>query len=139
MKRYLHILIISIIAPFALLQANDDVLSKLLPQVTPMTPEAASLAKYINYPVSHATGLINITIPLYEINVSDIKLPITLSYHSSGLKVNDRGDWVGAGWTLNAEPTITRVVDGKPDEEHFLDEKFFDNEDMDKWDKKKLG
>ena len=86
-----------------------------LPDIVPVSPEAASIAKYVNYPVSHNTGLINISIPLYEIKSGDIVLPISLNYHASGLKVNENSGIIGSGWTLNAEPSISRSIQGKPD------------------------
>ena len=86
-----------------------------LPDIVPVSPEAAGIAKYVNYPVDHSTGLVKIEIPLYEIRTGDIVLPITLSYHASGLKVNESSGIVGSGWTLNAEPSITRAIQGIPD------------------------
>jgi YD repeat-containing protein len=91
-----------------------------LPTIVPVSPEASALAKYINYPVSYGTGLIDISIPLYEIEVGDLMLPIGLSYHASGIKVNENSGLVGLGWTLNAEPKVSRSVEGLPDEEGYL-------------------
>ncbi|MFN8250249.1 MAG: hypothetical protein U0V75_00100 [Ferruginibacter sp.] len=39
-----------------------------------------------------------------------------MSYHASGLKVEENASWVGAGWSLNAGGAITRTVKDKPDE-----------------------
>ncbi|HEX3010128.1 MAG TPA: hypothetical protein VHO90_21180, partial [Bacteroidales bacterium] len=91
-----------------------------LPTIVPASPEASALAKYINYPVNYGTGLVNINIPLYEIKVGDLTLPISLSYHASGIKVNENSGWVGLGWTLNAEPKVSRSVQGMQDEYGYL-------------------
>ena len=91
-----------------------------LPTIVPASPEASSVAKYVNYPVDYCTGLVKIEIPLYEIKTGDIVLPVTLSYHSSGLRVNENSGIVGAGWTLNAEPVITRAIDGLPDHGNYM-------------------
>ena len=65
------------------------------PQVTPPSPEAAELTKYITYPVNLSNGLVQTSIPLYEIVDGDIRIPITLNYHASGLKPNMRsGHWL---------------------------------------------
>ncbi|MCP9612907.1 RHS repeat domain-containing protein [Coprobacter tertius] len=88
---------------------------KMLP-----SPDAASIAKYQNYPVDHCTGVPDISIPLYEIVCGDLRLPITLSYHASGLRVHDISGLVGLGWSLNAEPQITRSVNVMPDEKGYL-------------------
>jgi hypothetical protein len=84
-------------------------------QIIPPTPDAASLGKYGDYPVSLATGLVDITIPLFEICTKRIKLPITLSYHTSGIKVEEIASSVGLGWVLNAGGCIAVTVKDKPD------------------------
>jgi len=90
------------------------------PNIIPVSPEAAALAKYINYPVDYSNGLPMIEIPLYEIEDGDITIPISLSYHASGFRVHQAETWLGYGWTLNAEPVITRSVQGSPDENAYL-------------------
>ncbi|MCC6287002.1 MAG: RHS repeat protein [Chitinophagaceae bacterium] len=85
-------------------------------QVQIASPTAASLGKYADIPVSYHTGLPQISIPLYTIKSGPLSLPISLSYHASGLKVMEPSSWVGAGWSLNAGGVITRSVVGLPDE-----------------------
>jgi hypothetical protein len=85
--------------------------------VIPPSPTAAALGKYGEIPVSLYTGVPNISIPLYEINEGDIKLPISLSYHAGGIKVEEIASNVGLGWSLNAGGVITRTVRGKPDDD----------------------
>jgi hypothetical protein len=94
--------------------------SPQLPQPIPKSPEAASLARYINYPVSYSTGLPMIDIPLYTIASGSLSLPISLKYHASGLKPNENNSWVGQGWSLQAEPQVTRSVNGRADETGYL-------------------
>lgn len=89
-------------------------------KVVPATPQASALSKYISYEVTYNNGLPNIQVPLYEIKDGDITIPISLSYHASGIKVNQLAGWEGLGWTLNAEPLLTRAVKGKPDENNYL-------------------
>jgi|GEM_PF-6112819 len=84
--------------------------------IIPPSPEASSLGKYGEFPVSHSTGTPNINIPLGEISGNILKVPISLSYHSSGNKVEDIPGWVGLGWSLNAGGAITRSVRGIEDE-----------------------
>ncbi len=102
----------------------------------PVSPSAAALMKVSNYPVNHSTGLVNITIPLYEIKSGDLILPITLTYHNAGYKPHEPSGWIGLGWTLNAGPSITRAVNGKPDEYGLLREGRIELDRMppaDKW------
>jgi len=91
--------------------------SRPIPSVIPPSPAAAELAKYITYPVDLSNGLVKISIPLYEIADGDIRIPITLDYHASGLKANIRSnDWLGDGWSLNTGPSLSRNINGGPDE-----------------------
>jgi YD repeat-containing protein len=79
------------------------------------TPQASSLIKFIDNPVSYDRGMVDISIPLYEITFDGITIPVKLSYHHGGLKANEESHWLGVGWTLIAEPSIARKVNGKPD------------------------
>ncbi|MFY0255831.1 hypothetical protein ACDQ55_17960 [Chitinophaga sp. 30R24] len=85
-------------------------------KMTPPTPEASSITRYGVYPVSMYTGLPTIEIPLYNLQVRDFSLPISLGYHASGIRVNDMASFVGLGWNLNAGGVISRTVMGLPDE-----------------------
>lgn len=85
-------------------------------EVIPRTPNAGSLGKYGDIPVSHHTGVPNISIPIYTVQEGPLSLPISLSYHSSGIKVDEVASWVGLGWSLNAGGMISRTVMGGPDE-----------------------
>ncbi|PWG78063.1 hypothetical protein [Pararcticibacter amylolyticus] len=86
-----------------------------LPQVVPLTPNVAELNKYGEYNVSALTGRPDISIPLYTVEIGDIKVPISLSYFASGIKVSQLATWVGLGWSLNAGGVISRTVRGLPD------------------------
>jgi len=82
----------------------------------PPSPNASSLGMYADAPVDLYTGIPKIEIPLYDIKIDDYTLPISLSYHSGGIKVEENASWVGLGWSLNAGGVVTRVVRGLPDE-----------------------
>lgn len=102
-----------------LVKANSyaqNTISLEVPRITPVSPTAAAMNKYQSYPVDHSTGVPNITIPLYEIVAGDVTIPVTLSYHASGLKPKERSGIAGTGWTLNLEPSVTRQVNGVADE-----------------------
>lgn len=79
-------------------------------------PNAASLGKFVDYPVGYYTGVPNINIPLLDVKDGGIELPITLSYHASGIRISEIASWVGLGWTLNAGGVLIRTVRGAPDE-----------------------
>ena len=84
-------------------------------QVNVSSPSAAEVVRYERIPVSYFNGLPSIDIPLYTIQSKDITFPISLSYHASGIKVNQYPTMVGLGWNMNLG-AITRVVNGLPDE-----------------------
>ncbi|WP_075343057.1 RHS repeat domain-containing protein [Tenacibaculum agarivorans] len=87
-----------------------------LPQIISQTPEAATLGKYGNTPVSKYTGVPNISIPLYTIKEGDIEVPITLNYHAGGFKVQEDATWVGLGWSLTPGGMISRDPRGNADQ-----------------------
>lgn len=84
--------------------------------VIPPSPDAAALGAYGNVPVSLYNGRPNVNIPLYTIQGKSLQLPISLSYSSGGIKVQEVSSWVGLGWTLNAGGVITRSLNGLADE-----------------------
>lgn len=90
-------------------------LSQELPRVVPLPPNAAALTEYADVPVSNCTGVPNISIPIYTIKSGEIELPITLSYHASGIRVAQEASWVGLGWILNSGGVITRQIRGLDD------------------------
>jgi YD repeat-containing protein len=86
-----------------------------IPRILPPSPEAAAFAQYGDVPVSEYTGVPNVSVPIYNIQTGGYSLPISLSYHASGIKVGQEASWVGLGWTLNAHGTITRQTRGLDD------------------------
>ncbi|MCK7560240.1 hypothetical protein MKQ70_37160 [Chitinophaga sedimenti] len=89
----------------------------ITPNISLPSTEAASLGKYGEWPVSLYTGTTSVTVPLYEIKIGAFSLPIQLSYHTGGVKVDDVPSWTGVNWTLNAGGAITRSIIGLEDED----------------------
>ena len=90
------------------------------PSVFPSAPNTAAFAKFGSYPVNMYSGVPDISIPLYTIESGGLKVPITLAYHASGIRVSDAASWVGLGWSLNCGGAITRKILGIPDENGYL-------------------
>ncbi|MEM1000704.1 MAG: hypothetical protein AAGN35_26860, partial [Bacteroidota bacterium] len=82
----------------------------------PPAPEAAALAQYVEIPVSWYTGSPSFSLPLWTLEGRDLSLPVALSYHGGGIKVDQVASRAGLGWALNAGGVIARTVRGKPDE-----------------------
>lgn len=116
---FLAIVIASFLTFSVSSQPSQDLVNRMMPKPVPASPNVASLGKYGDYQVSHFTGLPDISIPIYEVQSGDLKVPITLSYHAAGIKPTDVASWVGMGWSLSAGGQISRTVNGKRDEEHY--------------------
>ena len=87
------------------------------------SPTASSITKYGDIPVNYHTGIPSISVPIYTVKQGSLSVPIQLSYHAGGLKVDETPSWVGAGWSLMAGGVITRTVRDKPDE-HYASSSF---------------
>lgn len=87
-----------------------------MPNIVPPSPEASAIFKFNEVPVSLYNGLHNTSIPLLEVNAGDINIPISLSYHSRGVQVNEIASRVGTGWALNFGGLISRQIRGIADD-----------------------
>ena len=61
------------------------------------------------------TGIVNVRIPIYSFGSDQSPIPITLSYHASGIRADDVASIVGLGWRLSAGGKITRSIRGRYD------------------------
>ncbi len=110
-----------------LLFVNPKTIAQEEMNIVPNSPTVGALGKYGEWPVDYSHGLPNINIPIYTLETGSINLPISLSYHASGIKVDDEASWVGLGWSLNAGGVITRTINGKDDfAPTYIDVKTFD-------------
>ncbi|HEX5171750.1 MAG TPA: hypothetical protein VFW11_21375 [Cyclobacteriaceae bacterium] len=85
-------------------------------KIIPPSPDAAALGKYGDIPVSLYTGIPDISIPLFTLEGRQLAVPIGLSYHAGGNRVEEISSWIGLGFSLNAGGVITRTVRGLKDE-----------------------
>ena len=83
----------------------------------PNSPSAAEFLKFGNYQMDYSTGVPNIEIPIYEINMGGVSVPISLKYHASGIKVQEIPSCVGLGWQLSAGGCISIDVRGIKDKQ----------------------
>jgi YD repeat-containing protein len=115
-KRLVPLIIVLLAGLNVYAQTPNAVPYNFLNNMVQPAPNAAALGKYADYPVSYYTGVPDISVPLYTLKDGGISLPISLSYHASGIKVSELATWVGLGWVLNANGMIVRTVMGAPDE-----------------------
>lgn len=87
-----------------------------LKSFTQPSPEAAALGRYGSMPVGLSSGIPEISVPLAEIRSRKLSLPLSLSYHAAGVRVEDVATTAGLGWVLNAGGAISRTIVGQPDE-----------------------
>jgi hypothetical protein len=92
------------------------IVSQELPKILPPSPEAASLGKFTEVPISHYTGLTNISIPITSFAVGGKSFPVGISYHARGIRVEEIASRVGIGWALNAGGQISRQIRNQPDD-----------------------
>ncbi|MCD4731915.1 MAG: hypothetical protein K8R74_15010, partial [Bacteroidales bacterium] len=114
-KEFLLILFISFFNLFAIGNIEEGE-PFYTPSILPPSPTASELGMYGQIPVGLYTGTPNINIPLNTYKTKNLSLPISLSYNSNGIKVDQVASWVGMGWSLNAGGVITRIVRHQPDD-----------------------
>ena len=102
--------LVALITNSAFAQVTKD-----MPNYFPVSPNSASFARQGLYPVDYYTGKLNVNIPIYTIKTKELTVPISLSYNTSGIQLNEMASWVGLGWNLNAGGAIVRNVKGIPD------------------------
>ena len=84
--------------------------------VLPAAPNAAALGKYGGLEVSLNTGMLSKSFNIYNLQVSNISIPITLTYSSNGFKPSEMASRAGCGWVLNAGGVISRTIVGEMDD-----------------------
>lgn len=80
------------------------------------SPTAASLARLAEVQAGLPSGGLDLAIPLGEVRGRHLSVPVSLQYHTTGVRVDEVEGWAGVGWTLLAGGAVTRTVRGLPDE-----------------------
>jgi hypothetical protein len=102
-------------ALFLLFFSINSFAQLMVDKVIPPSPNAAVIIKYCDHPAGQQNGIPEIKLPIHELKYDDISIPISLNYHTLGIKVEEEATWAGLGWYLNAGGMITRIVRGKDD------------------------
>ncbi len=85
------------------------------PSVIPPSPAVQNFLRYGEIPVDYSTGVPNINVPIYTARSRKLEVPISISYHASGIKVGDVASVVGLGWVLNAGGLVAKSIISQPD------------------------
>lgn len=99
-----------------LLCLSSPIYSQLTPVRNAPSPEISSLGTFGEIPVGMFTGQPDISIPLYELKLGPITLPVTISYSLASVKPESQGSSMRLGWNLCCGGYITRTVRGVKDE-----------------------
>lgn len=109
-------LIIFIFAIFTVkLYALDELTASSNPIKLPQSPNIAEFPIYGDVPVDYHTGTMCLSIPIFEIDIDGCKVPISVSYNATGIKVSQHASNVGLGWILNFGGIITSDCYGYDD------------------------
>ncbi|KQT35598.1 hypothetical protein ASG22_00810 [Chryseobacterium sp. Leaf405] len=102
-------LLIFILSTAKLLSQNDQNYLNPNSQLL-LSPDVSAFQRYNLTDINLYNGKIDLSIPLYEIKTGGIDIPITLTYNSGGIRVDNISSSVGMGWNLNAGGNIIRQM-----------------------------
>lgn len=86
----------------------------------PKTPDAALISKIETNTAIEGSGANCVDIPLGNIEITGVTIPLQLQYSNTGIRVTDVETPVGLGWVLNTGGIISRTIYGIPDEVGWL-------------------
>lgn len=115
MKKYILFLIYLFLLVTCYGQTRSIIDLNKLASVPVPSPNVAALNKFVEFPVNHFNGQMDVSFPLYEIKLKNVSVPITLKYHTGGIRVDEEASWVGLGWALDAGGVISHQVRGLND------------------------
>ncbi|MGN0231489.1 MAG: RHS repeat domain-containing protein, partial [Muribaculaceae bacterium] len=111
-----HIGELIIVVSLSMSMAGQDIITAVKSDLIPPTPQSRQYMECQTPKPSLLTGASEFSIPIYTINSDNYSLPVTLRYHSNGVKVMDDATPVGFGWSLLPALRATRTIMGRPDE-----------------------
>ncbi len=83
------------------------------------SPQVTLIKQYGDYPVDISNGLVDISIPLSDVHTTKLNFPLSLKFHHSGLRHDERESFLGIRWTLGGLGQISCSVKGYPDDYHY--------------------
>jgi YD repeat-containing protein len=112
MRKILMLAILMSVSFIAVIKGQNY--NSYLEESKPLSPAAYQFLKYTALPVSEYTGIPEVTMPIYEIKEDGLSIPVNLSYHASGITVNEEATSVGLGWNLQFG-SIVQIVNDQSD------------------------
>ncbi|WP_139263377.1 hypothetical protein [Chryseobacterium carnipullorum] len=96
-------------------QVGDYSIQKKNIVAFPTSANAYAMDKVGKLPVDMFRGKANINIPFYAVNVDGVNIPISLSYNTGGIKLNEVASTAGLGWSLSIPNSINQNILDKDD------------------------
>ncbi|WP_223607429.1 hypothetical protein [Chryseobacterium sp. OSA05B] len=96
-------------------QVGDNSTQKKNIVAFPTSANAYAMDKVGKLPVDMFRGKVNINIPFYTVNVDGVNIPVSLSYNTGGIKLNEVASVAGLGWALNIPGSINQNIVDKDD------------------------
>jgi hypothetical protein len=112
----MRLLIICLLLTVCIHAIGQEAYTGALPKLAPVTPNSAALFKAQERPLGNFTGTTPIDVPLYSLAAGNASVPVALSYHNGGIRVEEIASNVGLGWSMAAGGRITRVMHGIADD-----------------------
>jgi len=85
-------------------------------EFSPMkAPDVIAFTNANYMPIDESTGRVNITVPIFTIDLDGMEIPISISYDTGGIKVNAPASNVGLNWILNGVGLINKEIQGYED------------------------
>jgi RHS repeat-associated protein len=95
---------------------NTTLLALLSGQNPSPTAETGSTLRFKDIGVNTFTGSMYMPLPIYTLQEGSLAVPVSVNYNGAGMKNQELASWCGAGWSLTAGGSISRMVKGIPDE-----------------------
>lgn len=91
--------------------------SQQAPLVIQPSPQSKLFERYDTPAINLNRGTQEINIPLYEIEIKGMKVPINLSYSGGGIRYKQYNGEIAVGWVLNPGYRVNRNICARPDEQ----------------------
>ncbi|MCM1068258.1 MAG: YD repeat-containing protein, partial [Muribaculaceae bacterium] len=105
-----------VLITFFLTASAQDYITPVRTDLIPPSPQSTAVVEQQMPRPSLLTGAVDFSLPVYTIEADGYSLPISLRYHTNGIKVYDDHGVLGYGWTLQPALRVTRTIMGRPDE-----------------------
>ncbi|SDI61399.1 hypothetical protein SAMN05421846_110131 [Chryseobacterium taeanense] len=93
--RLIEVLVATIFGSNAIFGQNIDTQQKNTDILPPVSANAYQLSKVSDIPMDLYRGKANISIPIYSIGLGGLNIPISISYNTGGIKLNEQASTVG--------------------------------------------